>query len=384
MSKKQNIAILGSTGSIGTQTLDVIDQYSDLFSVYALVACSNVDLLIEQAKKYQPEVVVIANQTKYQVLKEALQDYPIKVFAGNDSVAQVVAMQPIDTVITAIVGYSGLLPTVKAIEAGKKIALANKEALVVAGDLITELAIKNKVDIIPIDSEHSAIFQCLVGENENSVEKLILTASGGAFMGKSLDELRNVTAKDALQHPTWKMGAKITVDSATMMNKGFEVIEAKWLFGISPDKIEVVIHPQSIIHSLVQFCDGNVKAQLGSPDMRQPIQYALTFPNRLISNTKRMDLTEIGSLTFYKPDLTVFKNLQFAYFALQKGGNMPCVLNAANEIVVGAFLKGKIEFLKMSGIIEKILYEINFIEKPTLDDYINCDREVRQKTLEKI
>ena len=384
MSKKQNIAILGSTGSIGTQTLDVIDQYSDLFSVYALVACSNVDLLIEQAKKYQPEVVVIANQTKYQVLKEALHDYPIKVFAGNDSVAQVVAMQPIDTVITAIVGYSGLLPTVKAIEAGKKIALANKEALVVAGDLITELAIKNKVDIIPIDSEHSAIFQCLVGENENSVEKLILTASGGAFMGKSLDELRNVTAKDALQHPTWKMGAKITVDSATMMNKGFEVIEAKWLFGISPDKIEVVIHPQSIIHSLVQFCDGNVKAQLGSPDMRQPIQYALTFPNRLISNTKRMDLTEIGSLTFYKPDLTVFKNLQFAYFALQKGGNMPCVLNAANEIVVGAFLKGKIEFLKMSGIIEKMLYEINFIEKPTLDDYINCDREVRQKTLEKI
>lgn len=381
---KQALAILGSTGSIGTQTLDIVRQNPDLFEVYALVAGRNVDLLIAQARESQPEVVVIGEEAYYQQLREALADLPIKVFAGESAIAEVAAMEPITTVITAMVGYCGLLPTIRAIEAGKKIALANKETLVVAGELITDLALKNRVDILPVDSEHSAIFQCLVGENEESVEKLILTASGGPFRNSSLDELRSVTAKDALRHPTWQMGAKITIDSATMMNKGFEAIEAKWLFGVGLDRVDVVVHPQSIIHSLVQFRDGSLKAQLGSPDMHHPIQYALTFPRRLQADVQRIELHELATLTFQKPDTERFRNLQLAYDASNRGGNMPCVLNAANEVVVAKFLEGKVGFLEMSDIIEKAMAEATFIPKPTLEDYVATDREVRQKTLEKI
>ncbi len=381
---KQSIAILGSTGSIGTQTLDVISQHSDLFEVYALTANNNIDLLIEQAKTYRPEVVAIADESKYQALKEALGGLPIKVFAGEKSIGQIAEMSPIDTVVTAMVGYSGLLPTIKAIEANKKIALANKETLVVAGKLITELAMKHRVDIIPIDSEHSAIFQCLVGENENSVEKLILTASGGAFRQTPIEELRLATATDALKHPTWKMGAKITIDSATMINKGFEVIEAHWLFGIDTDSIDVIVHPQSIIHSMVQFCDGSIKAQLGQPDMRHPIQYALTFPNRLQAGVERASLADIGQLTFEKPDLEKFPNLRMAYSAIKQGGNIPCVLNAANEVAVDAFLKGKIGFFAMSDIIEQTIGDISFVASPKLEDYINTDSEARQRASEKI
>ena len=356
MSHKQTVAILGSTGSIGTQTLDVIDRHSELFEVYALTAHSNIDLLVEQAKRYRPEVVAIADERHYKTLREALDGLPVKVFAGADSICQIAAMSPIDTVVTAMVGYSGLLPTVRAIEAGKKIALANKETLVVAGELVTDLALRNRVDIIPIDSEHSAIFQCLVGENENSVEKLILTASGGAFRDTPKDDLRLATADDALRHPTWKMGAKITIDSATMMNKGFEVIEARWLFDIPTDKIEVIIHPQSIVHSMVQFCDGSIKAQLA----------------------------DIHQLTFEKPDYEKFRNLRLAYDALRRGGNIPCILNAANEVAVDAFLKGKIGFFAMSDIIEQTISETAFISSPTLDDYIATDREARARTSAKI
>ena len=384
MSHKQTVAILGSTGSIGTQTLDVIDRHSELFEVYALTAHSNIDLLVEQAKRYRPEVVAIADERHYKTLREALDGLPVKVFAGADSICQIAAMSPIDTVVTAMVGYSGLLPTVRAIEAGKKIALANKETLVVAGELVTDLALRNRVDIIPIDSEHSAIFQCLVGENENSVEKLILTASGGAFRDTSKDDLRLATAADALRHPTWKMGAKITIDSATMMNKGFEVIEARWLFDIPIDKIEVIIHPQSIVHSMVQFCDGSIKAQLGQPDMRHPIQYALTFPDRLNAQVKRANLADIHQLTFEKPDYEKFRNLGLAYDALRRGGNIPCILNAANEVAVDAFLKGKIGFFAMSDIIEQTISETAFISSPTLDDYIATDREARARTSAKI
>ena len=384
MSHKQTVAILGSTGSIGTQTLDVIDRHSELFEVYALTAHSNIDLLVEQAKRYLPEVVAIADERHYKTLREALDGLPIKVFAGADSICQIAAMSPIDTVVTAMVGYSGLLPTVKAIEAGKKIALANKETLVVAGELVTDLALRNRVDIVPIDSEHSAIFQCLVGENENSVEKLILTASGGAFRDTPKDDLRLATAADALRHPTWKMGAKITIDSATMMNKGFEVIEARWLFDIPIDKIEVIIHPQSIVHSMVQFCDGSIKAQLGQPDMRHPIQYALTFPDRLDAQVERANLADIHQLTFEKPDYEKFRNLRLAYDALRRGGNIPCILNAANEVAVDAFLKGKIGFFAMSDIIEQTISETAFISSPTLDDYIATDREARARTSEKI
>ena len=384
MSHKQTVAILGSTGSIGTQTLDVIDRHSELFEVYALTAHSNIDLLVEQAKRYRPEVVAIADERHYKTLREALDGLPIKVFAGADSICQIAAMSPIDTVVTAMVGYSGLLPTVRAIEAGKKIALANKETLVVAGELVTDLALRNRVDIIPIDSEHSAIFQCLVGENENSVEKLILTASGGAFRDISKDDLRLATAADALRHPTWKMGAKITIDSATMMNKGFEVIEARWLFDIPIDKIEVIIHPQSIVHSMVQFCDGSIKAQLGQPDMRHPIQYALTFPDRLNAQVERANLADIHQLTFEKPDYEKFRNLGLAYDALRRGGNIPCILNAANEVAVDAFLKGKIGFFAMSDIIEQTISETAFISSPTLDDYIATDREARARSSEKI
>ena len=384
MSHKQTVAILGSTGSIGTQTLDVIDRHSELFEVYALTAHSNIDLLVEQAKKYRPEVVAIADERHYKTLREALDGLPVKVFAGADSICQIAAMSPIDTVVTAMVGYSGLLPTVRAIEAGKKIALANKETLVVAGELVTDLALRNRVDIVPIDSEHSAIFQCLVGENENSVEKLILTASGGAFRDTPKDDLRLATAADALRHPTWKMGAKITIDSVTMMNKGFEVIEARWLFDIPIDKIEVIIHPQSIVHSMVQFCDGSIKAQLGQPDMRHPIQYALTFPNRLNAQVERANLADIHQLTFERPDYEKFRNLGLAYDALRRGGNIPCILNAANEIAVDAFLKGKIGFFAMSDIIEQTISETAFISSPTLDDYIATDREARARSSEKI
>lgn len=384
MSHKQTVAILGSTGSIGTQTLDVIDRHSELFEVYALTAHSNIDLLVEQAKRYLPEVVAIADERHYKTLREALDGLPIKVFAGADSICQIAAMSPIDTVVTAMVGYSGLLPTVRAIEAGKKIALANKETLVVAGELVTDLALRNRVDIIPIDSEHSAIFQCLVGENENCVEKLILTASGGAFRDTPKDDLRLATAADALRHPTWKMGAKITIDSATMMNKGFEVIEARWLFDIPIDKIEVIIHPQSIVHSMVQFCDGSIKAQLGQPDMRHPIQYALTFPDRLNAQVERANLADIHQLTFERPDYEKFRNLGLAYDALRRGGNIPCILNAANEVAVDAFLKGKIGFFAMSDIIEQTISETAFISSPTLDDYIATDREARARTSEKI
>lgn len=384
MSHKQTVAILGSTGSIGTQTLDVIDRHSELFEVYALTAHSNIDLLVEQAKRYRPEVVAIADERHYKTLREALDGLPIKVFAGADSICQIAAMSPIDTVVTAMVGYSGLLPTVRAIEAGKKIALANKETLVVAGELVTDLALRNRVDIVPIDSEHSAIFQCLVGENENSVEKLILTASGGAFRDTPKDDLRLATAADALRHPTWKMGAKITIDSATMMNKGFEVIEAHWLFDIQIDKIEVIIHPQSIVHSMVQFCDGSIKAQLGQPDMRHPIQYALTFPDRLNAQVERANLADIHQLTFEKPDYEKFRNLRLAYDALRRGGNIPCILNAANEVAVDAFLKGKIGFFAMSDIIEQTISETAFILSPTLDDYIATDREARARSSEKI
>lgn len=384
MSHKQTVAILGSTGSIGTQTLDVIDRHSELFEVYALTAHSNIDLLVEQARIYRPEVVAIADERHYKTLREALDGLPIKVFAGADSICQIAAMSPIDTVVTAMVGYSGLLPTVRAIEAGKKIALANKETLVVAGELVTDLALRNRVDIVPIDSEHSAIFQCLVGENENCVEKLILTASGGAFRDTPKDDLRLATAADALRHPTWKMGAKITIDSATMMNKGFEVIEARWLFDIPIDKIEVIIHPQSIVHSMVQFCDGSIKAQLGQPDMRHPIQYALTFPDRLDAQVERANLADIHQLTFEKPDYEKFRNLRLAYDALRRGGNIPCILNAANEVAVDAFLKGKIGFFAMSDIIEQTISETAFISSPTLDDYIATDREARARTSAKI
>ena len=384
MSHKQTVAILGSTGSIGTQTLDVIDRHSELFEVYAITAHSNIDLLVEQARIYRPEVVAIADERHYKTLREALDGLPIKVFAGADSICQIAAMSPIDTVVTAMVGYSGLLPTVRAIEAGKKIALANKETLVVAGELVTDLALRNRVDIVPIDSEHSAIFQCLVGENENSVEKLILTASGGAFRDTPKDDLRLATAADALRHPTWKMGAKITIDSATMMNKGFEVIEARWLFDIPIDKIEVIIHPQSIVHSMVQFCDGSIKAQLGQPDMRHPIQYALTFPDRLNAQVERANLADIHQLTFEKPDYEKFRNLGLAYDALRRGGNIPCILNAANEVAVDAFLKGKIGFFAMSDIIEQTISETAFISSPTLDDYIATDREARARLSEKI
>ena len=379
--KKKLIAILGSTGSIGTQALEVIaDSHLD-FEVYALTANNNVDLLIEQARKFCPEHVAIGNDSLYQKLKAALADLPIKVYAGSEAIAQVAEMQPIDIVLTAMVGYSGLRPTISAIKAGKKIALANKETLVVAGELICQLAIDNRVSILPVDSEHSAIFQCLAGEGDNAIEKLILTASGGPFRTKSLDELRQVTCKQALKHPNWDMGAKITIDSASLMNKGFEIIEAKWLFGVTPQQIEVVVHPQSIIHSMVQFTDGSIKAQLGMPDMKLPIQYALTYPDRVKSNFPRFDFSQATQFTFEQPDLKRFRNLAFAYHAMDKGGNMPCVLNAANEIVVAAFLKEQIGFLQMSDIIESVMNKASFIAKPGYDDYVQTDSMAREMAL---
>ena len=382
--KKKNIAILGSTGSIGRQALDVIRANPDKFEVFALTANNNLDLLIEQACEFQPDVVAIANEKLYLQLKQALADQPIKVFAGMDAIAQLVEMEPIDLVLTAMVGYAGLKPTIQAIRANKTIALANKETLVVAGEIIGELALKHKTAILPVDSEHSAIFQCLAGEGNNPIEKIILTASGGPFRAKTIEELKTVTSAQALKHPNWDMGAKITIDSASMMNKGFEVIEARWLFGLTPDQIEVVVHPQSIIHSMVQFTDGSVKAQLGLPDMKLPIQYAFTYPDRIKSDFPRLDFGRYNELTFEKPDTGRFRNLALAYRAMEKGGNMPCIINAANEIVVAAFLKDKTGFLQMSDIIETVMQKATFIHKPNYEDYVMTDAQVRELTLKEI
>ena len=373
----KNIAILGSTGSIGQQALEVIDNNPERFTVEVLTANNNVSLLIEQAKKFRPNVVVIANEEKYDVVSNALAGEDIKVYAGSAALAQVVEMGSVDLVLTAMVGYSGLIPTINAVKAKKQIALANKETLVVAGDLINRLAIENKVDILPVDSEHSAIFQCLAGEYMNPVEKVILTCSGGPFHGMDKKKIDSVVAKDALKHPNWDMGAKITIDSASLMNKGFEVIEAKWLFGLKPDQIEVVVHPQSIVHSMVQFCDGSIKAQLGLPDMRLPIQYAFSFPERICNDFPRLNFADFPTLTFSPPDTKIFRNLALAYEALQKGGNLACILNAANEIVVEAFLKGKITFPDIWNVNELVMQKSTFIAQPTLGDYIATDSEAR-------
>lgn len=380
MEKQKQIAILGSTGSIGRQALDVIAANRNRFQVYALTANNNVDLLVQQARTFTPNVVCIANEKHYVTLKHQLEDLPIKVFAGSDAINQVVQMQGVDVVLAAMVGYAGLKPTISAIEAGKIIALANKETLVVAGELICDLANRHNVPILPVDSEHSAIFQCLAGEYNNSIERLILTASGGPFRQKSLDELKSVTPTQALKHPNWDMGAKITIDSATMMNKGFEVIEAKWLFGVNPMQIDVVVHPQSIIHSMVEFADGSIKAQLGMPDMRLPIQYAFTYPMRISSKFPRLDFSTCSQLTFEKPDIKRFRNLAFAYKAMESGGNMPCIVNAANEVVVAAFLENKIGFLQMSDIIETVMAKADFVKNPSYDDYVATDIAVRRLT----
>ena len=373
----KNIAILGSTGSIGTQTLDVIEAHPDLFTAEVLTANNNVTLLAEQALKFKPNAVVIGNDQKYSELKEALKNEDIKVFAGKEALAQVVTFGTVDVFVTSTVGYSGLLPTVNAIRAGKVIALANKETLVVAGELINELVAEHRTAILPVDSEHSAIFQCLAGEAGNPVEEIILTASGGPFRGKSYDELKRVTPQQALRHPNWNMGAKVTIDSASMMNKGFEMIEAKWLFGLRPEQIRPIVHPQSIVHSMVQFADGSIKAQLGVPDMRLPIQYALTYPDRIQSDFGRVDFTQYPSLTFEEPDRQTFRNLQLAYESMLLGGNRACVLNAANEIAVEAFLKEQISFTGMSDLIEKTMEQVDYIAHPSLDDYVATDRESR-------
>lgn len=379
---KKRIAILGSTGSIGTQTLEVVAQHTDRFAIEVLTANNNADLLIRQAGQFKPNVVVIGNESLYDQVFSALDALDIKVYAGDSALASVVQMDTVDIVLTALVGYSGLKPTIAAIEAGKPIALANKETLVVAGELVTKLAQQKGVNILPVDSEHSAIFQCLVGEFQNPIEKLILTASGGPFRGKSREELLTVTKAQALKHPNWDMGAKITIDSASLMNKGLEVIEAKWLFGIGLDKIEVVVHPQSIIHSMVQFEDASIKAQLGLPDMRIPIQFALSYPERLKSDFPRFDFMDYPSLTFEKPDMSTFRNLALAYEAMKLGGNKPCVLNAANEIAVDSFLKDKIGFLEISDIIEHCLEKVDFVRQPILEDFVNTDKETRIKARE--
>ena len=378
----KQIAILGSTGSIGTQTLDVVRQHPDAFSVYALSAHRSIDLLIKQALEFNPAVVCIADETYYRPLCEALSDLPIRVLAGEKALAEMVTMPAIDVVVAAMVGYAGLRPTIEAIKAKKTIALANKETLVVAGEIIDRLAKRYKVDILPVDSEHSAIFQSLVGEDMTSVEKLLLTASGGPFRNFTLEQMQYVTAAEALRHPNWEMGAKITIDSASMMNKGFEVIEARWLFDIPVDKIQVLVHPQSVVHSAVQFVDGSVKAQLGTPDMRMPIQYALTYPERWMSDVARLDLFATQSLTFEEPDLKRFPNLALAYEAMNKGGNMPCVLNAANEVVNLAFREGKCGFMQMSDVIAKTMEKTMFITEPTYEDYVQTDKEARKIALE--
>jgi 1-deoxy-D-xylulose-5-phosphate reductoisomerase len=377
MENKKRIAVIGSTGSIGVQALEVIKQNSDFFEAEVLVAHTNADLLIKQALQFNPNAVVIADESKYAQVKAALQPCDVKVFAGSKAVEQIVEMETIDLVLAAIVGYAGLASTINAIKHRKQIALANKETLVVAGELVTKLARENTVNIYPVDSEHSAIFQCLAGEWENKIEKIYLTASGGPFRGKDKAFLAQVKKEQALKHPNWNMGAKITIDSATLMNKGLEVIEAKWLFHLNPEQIDVVVHPQSIVHSLVQFEDGSIKAQLGLPDMKLPIQYAMAYPQRIKNNFERFDFLNYPHLTFEKPDLETFPNLSLAYKSLNKGGNMPCVLNAANEVAVKAFLEDKIGFLEMSQVVEKTMDKIAFIKTPDYEHYIHSDKEAR-------
>lgn len=373
----RGIAILGSTGSIGTQALDVIEQHPEHFQVEILTAGNNADLLIAQALKFKPNAVVIGDESKYQAVMDALWPEGIKVFAGADALEQVVQMDGIDIVLTALVGFAGLKPTLKAIEAGKQIALANKETLVVAGELVTKAAREKGVNIYPVDSEHSAIFQCLAGEFHNPIEKIYLTASGGPFRGKTAEYLAEVTKAQALKHPNWEMGAKITIDSASMMNKGLEVIEAKWLFNLKPEQIDVIVHPQSIIHSIVQFEDGSMKAQMGLPDMKLPIQYAMGYPNRLKSDYPRFNFLNYPQLTFEQPDKTTFRNLALAYEAMEKGGNMPCILNAANEVTVAAFLQDKIKFLQIQEFNEIAMQKAHFVEHPSLDQYLETDKATR-------
>jgi 1-deoxy-D-xylulose-5-phosphate reductoisomerase len=381
-SNKKNIAILGSTGSIGTQSLEVIASHPDDFSVEVLTAGANADLLIKQALKFNPNVVVIGDQSQAAKVKSALEPNGIKVFSGYDALSQVVQMDSIDMVLTALVGYSGLKPTIEAIKKGKAIGLANKETLVVAGELITSLAKENGVNIFPIDSEHSAIFQCMQGEWHNEIEKIYLTASGGPFRGKTTAELENVTLTEALNHPNWTMGSKITIDSATLMNKGLEMIEAKWLFNLDPSRIDVIVHPQSIIHSIVQFTDGSMKAQMGLPDMKLPIQFALGYPKRLKSDFPRFDFLKYPQLTFEPPDMETFRCLSLAIMAMGEGGNLPCMLNAANEIAVQAFLEEKIRFRDIPGVIENVIQRVTFVKKPDLGDYMACDTEARKVAIE--
>ncbi|OFY86636.1 MAG: 1-deoxy-D-xylulose-5-phosphate reductoisomerase [Bacteroidetes bacterium RIFCSPLOWO2_12_FULL_35_15] len=382
MSDKKHIAILGSTGSIGTQALDVIRANPDSFVVEVLTGNGNADLLIKQAVEFNPNAVVIADESKYTYVKEALQPHDIKVFAGNKAITEIVQMDTINMVLAAIVGYAGLESTISAIKAGKQIALANKETLVVAGDIVTTLAKEKGVNLYPVDSEHSAIFQCLAGEFHNPIEKIYLTASGGPFRGKDKNFLATVKKEQALKHPNWEMGAKITIDSASLMNKGLEVIEAKWLFGLKPEQIDVIVHPQSIVHSLVQFADGSMKAQMGLPDMKLPIQYALGYPNRMRSDFPRFSFFNNPQLTFEQADTKTFRNLALAFEAMNKGGNSPCVLNAANEIAVSAFLNDKIGFLQMSDLVEKCLQTIDFIAKPSYEDYVETDKETRRFALQ--
>jgi 1-deoxy-D-xylulose-5-phosphate reductoisomerase len=374
---KRNIAILGSTGSIGTQALEVIRENTEHFQLKVITAQSNAELLIQQALLFKPAVVVITDDSKFKQVKEALASYPIEVLTGSEALTAVVALSDIDMVLTALVGFAGLEPTLAAIKAGKDIALANKETLVVAGELVTSLAREKQVKILPVDSEHSAIFQCLSGELGNPIEKIYLTASGGPFLGKNSDFLASVTSKQALKHPNWVMGAKITIDSASLMNKGLEVIEAKWLFDLSVDQIEVIVHPQSVIHSIVQFEDGSMKAQMGLPDMKLPIQYALGFPKRIKSSFPRFNFLNYPELTFTQPDTKTFRNLALAYEALHLGGNMPCIVNAANEVAVAEFLKDRLSFLEMSRVIEQCMRQISIIKHPGLDDYQNTDKETR-------
>jgi 1-deoxy-D-xylulose-5-phosphate reductoisomerase len=375
--KIKNIAILGSTGSVGTQSLEVISENPGLFRAYVITAQNNADLLIKQALQFDPAYAIICNEDKYGYIKDALSSTKVQVLAGIDAIKDIVTHPDIHIVLTAMVGFSGLEPTINAIKAGKDIALANKETLVVAGEVITDLAKKHNVKILPVDSEHSAIFQCLAGEESNRIEKIILTASGGPFRGKSSEFLAGVTREDALKHPNWVMGAKITIDSASLMNKGLEVIEAKWLFDLTADQIDIIVHPQSIIHSMVQFGDGSIKAQMGLPDMKLPIQYALTYPGRVNNNFKRFDFTQYPNLTFEKPDIKTFRNLALAFDALKQGGNMPCIINAANEIAVAGFLNNGIGFLAMSDVIEQCMAKVAFHAKPALDDYLNTDKETR-------
>ncbi len=373
---RKRICILGSTGSIGTQALQVIEAHPDLFEAYVLTANTQADLLIQQARRFQPSCVVIADETRYEYVCDALADEPIQVYAGSEALCQVVTMEPVDVVLTALVGFSGLRPTVSAIRAGKPIALANKETLVVAGELITQLCVENRVPILPVDSEHSAIFQSLMGE-QSPIEKIILTASGGPFRTYSLEQLQNVTPAMALKHPNWDMGAKITIDSATMMNKGFEVIEARWLFDVRPEQIQVVVHPQSILHSAVEFADGAVKGQMGMPDMRVPIQLALSYPHRLKSDFPRIDWWDLKDLTFERPDPEKFRCLQMAYEAIRLGGNAACIVNAANEVVNLGFRQERCTFMQMAAVIEKTLQRVTHQEQPSLEDYLECDRESR-------